>query len=206
MLKWIVAAIGIFVVSLAISGAHMYLSDAATRRPFDPKAYEQRRQISIQYEPVSLIRLLAEPEQYEGRKVRVSGFVTLGFEDCGLHIDETAYKAGLRRNALWLDRPNWLTEISARRLGHRYAEVAGTFKLEQLGHLGLYSGSLTDIRSIQPTYTSADYERMRLRVSREVLTREILSGWFLTIWGWMGLAALWTFTRSTSSERGRKPH
>ena len=195
MLKWILAAIGVVVLSLAISVAHMHLSSCPPRFPYDAAALERNRQIQLQYEPVSLIGPLATPERYDGHKVLVSGFVTLGFEDLGLHLDENAYEAGLRKNALWLERPDWLSTTAARRLNRRYGEVAGTFAATQHGMYHLYSGTLTELRRIEPTYTQSDYERWRLRESHALLMQHFFSGWFLTLVGWFALAALWAVTR-----------
>lgn len=195
MLKWIIAAIGVLVLSLAISAAHMHLSSASARRPHDAVAFERHRQIELQYEPVSLVRLLAAPERYDGRKVRVSGFMTLGFEDLGVHLDEDAYEAGLRMNALWLDRPNWLTPTATRNLNRRYGEVAGTFDASEHGHMGAYAAALTDLRRIEPIFTESDYQRSRVRERHAVLMQFIFSGWFLTLVGWVALATLWALTR-----------
>lgn len=195
MLKWIIAAIGVLVLSLAISSAHMHLSSASSRRPHDAAAFERNRQIEVQYEPVSLVRLLAAPERYDGRKVRVSGFVTLGFEDLGVHLDKNAYEAGARMNALWLDPPKWLTPRATRKLDRRYGEIAGTFDATEHGHMGLYAAALTDLRRIEPTLTESDYQRFRVREGHAVLVQSVFSGWFLTLVGWVALATLWAITR-----------
>jgi hypothetical protein len=197
MLKWFLAAIGIAVLSMAISAAHMHLSSSPSRRPYDAAAEELSQQVNLQYEPVSLISLFAAPERYDGRKVRVGGFVTLGFEDLGLHLDASSYQAGLRRNALRLDRPDWLTAAATRRLNRRYGEVAGTFEASDQEKYG-YSGTLTQLRRIRPTFTQSDFMRWRMRSSREVLMQELLSGWFLSLVGWMALATLWALTRRGS--------
>lgn len=195
MLRWMLAAIGIVMLSFAISAGSMHLLDISSRRPFDPQAYERTRQINLQYAPVSLVTLLANPERYDGHKVLVSGFVTLDFEDTGLHLDRAAYEAGLRKNALWLDRPAWLNARETRQLNRHYASVAGTFKTSNLGHMDLYSGTLTQLRQIHPTYTMADHGQRGLRESRNLLFQQLLSGWFLTSVGWMGLWMYWALNR-----------
>ena len=165
MLKWILAAAAILVLSMATAAAYMHLSGTPAPYRYDAAAFERERQIGLQYEPVSLVSLLAVPERYDGHKVLVSGFVTLGFEDFGLHLDKSAYEAGLRRNALWLDPPDWLSAAEARRLSRRYGEVAGTFDVSRHGHMGVYSGALVDLRRIEPAFTQSDYQRLRLRES-----------------------------------------
>ena len=195
MFRWIAAAVGVFVLSIAISAASMHLDSMSTRRTFDAAGYERDRQIMLQYEAVSIMQVLATPERYDGRKVRVSGFVTLGFEDLGLHMDESAYLAGIRKNALWLDNPDWLTPKAARQLNRRYAEVAGTFKASRLGQYDLYSGTLTDLRRVVPTMTDSGYRRFRNDEWHGALMQHFLSGWFLTLVGWMALTVLWLARR-----------
>ena len=197
MFKWILAAIAIPVLSMAISAAYMHLSSSRAPYHYNAATFERGRQIDLQYEPVALVSLLADPEQYDRHKVLVSGFVTLGFEDFGLHLDKSAYEAGLRRNALWLDRPDWLSAGEARRLSRRYGEVAGTFDVSRHGHMGAYTGALIQLRRIEPTFTQSDYQRVRLRESREVLLQAIVSGGFLTFVGWGALGILALGRRAT---------
>jgi hypothetical protein len=123
MVKWIAAAIAIFVLSVAVSAANLHLSRDHAPPPAAVNS-ALYKEIKREYQPVSLVALLASPERFDGHKVRVSGFITLGFEDLGLHLDKNAYDAGLRSNALWLDRPAWLSSRAARRLNGRYGEIA----------------------------------------------------------------------------------
>jgi hypothetical protein len=190
MLKWILAALAIPILSLAISVGSMRLMEPAPHR-FDPKASERAWQIDQQYEDLSLVTVLANPQRYDGHKVRVSGFATLTFEDYSLHLDRAAYEAGLPKNALWVTPPRWLDAQQARKLNRRYASVAGTFDASEHGHGGLYSGALTDVQQIRRTFTQADYQRWLQRNSRYVLAESFLSGWFLTLVGWFGLWAYW---------------
>ncbi|MDZ4318622.1 MAG: hypothetical protein U1A07_07230 [Phenylobacterium sp.] len=203
MLRWIIAGLGVVAISVAISSVHMHLSSTPPR-PYDAAAYELDRQISLAYEPISIITLLAAPERFDGRKVQVSGFVTLGFEDLGVHLDASSYEAGLHKNALWLHRPGWLTSAAARRLDRRYGEVAGTFeasvhgRCERLMHCSRFSGALTDIRRIKPTFTRSDWDKLRVRKGSEFLAQTLLSGWFLTLVGWTALAMIWLLRRRES--------
>lgn len=195
MVKWILAAVGVVVLSLAISAWHTHLSSSPRPYRHDAAAFERDRQIQMQYEQVSLVALLADPERYDGRKVLVSGFVTLEFEGSGLHLDKNAYEAGLRRNALWLDPPKWLSAESARRLDRRYGDVAGTFDASEHGHMGAYTGALVQLRRIRPTFTQSDYQQWRLREQDDMLMQTLFSGWFLIFVGWCGLGLIWLVTR-----------
>lgn len=197
MRSWILAAIAVVVLSLVISGTYGYLSNYRPSRPVDAAAYERNRQIILQYERVSLVRLLAAPERYEGRKVEVAGFVTLQSEGNGLHLDKDAYEAGLRKNAIWIDtRGLPASQINRNHL--RYGEVAGTFTASSLGQYSSYSGTLTQVRRIRPTYTLSDYARYRFELKADWLVSRVLSAPFLILAGWTGLILLWLFRRRKS--------
>ena len=198
MFRWILAAIGILVLSTAISAGVQHLDNVSSPIPFDPQAYERLRQIDLQYEDVSLVGLLANPERYDGRKVRASGFLTLEFEGVGLHLDRTSYEAGLLKNAIRLETPRWLNARDKQRLDRRYAIVAGTFESLKLGDHSLYAGRLNQLRLIRPTHTRTDFAQWRLREKTAVLNQTLLSGWFLTVVGWTGLLLFWMLTKRRS--------
>lgn len=46
------------------------------------------------YEAVPLIRLLATPERYVGKKICTTGYLLLKYEDYGLYLSEDEYKKG----------------------------------------------------------------------------------------------------------------
>ena len=197
MFRWALAAIGILVLSTAISVAAQQLIVPSPTR-FGPQAYERVRQIDLQYQEVPFVRLLANPERYNGRKVRVSGFVTLAFEGTGLHLDRTSYEAGLRKNAIWLERPRWLNARDTQRLDRRNATVAGTFEAMNFGHYGLYAGTLIQLRLISPIRTAADHTQWLMREKAAAVNQALLSSWFLTVVGWTGLWVLWMLTKRRS--------
>lgn len=109
-------------------------------------------------EPVSLVALLANPTHYDGRTVRVDGFLNLEFEGNALYLDGAAFEAALARNAIWIDLPPAFDKRLARRLNRRYSTVEGVFVASEHGHMGAYSGTLTDVRRIVPLMTRADFE------------------------------------------------
>jgi hypothetical protein len=192
MLRWILAALAVPVFSAAIWAAYARL---VINSPERGPTYAVGQTDHANYEAVPLVRLLATPERYDGRRVRVEGYLTLGFEDAGLHPDRTSYEGGLRKNAMWVDRPTWLTRKDEQKLTRRYAEVAGVFDADGEGHLGLYSGALTEVRGIGRLLTHQEYERMRLRWPRHALFERVLSPFFLATLGWTGLAIFWLARR-----------
>lgn len=196
MFRWILAAIAVPALSVAIWLAYAGLViNAREAPPVFAGAPGVHRGDYHNYESVPLVRLLVTPERYDGRRVRVEGYLTLHFEGTAVHLDRTAYEAGLSKNAIWLDRPQWLTHSDERRLTRNYAEIAGVFRASEHGHLGDFSGALTEVRGIGRSLTQQDYERMRLRWSRNALLGTALSPWLLTLVGWTALATFWLMRR-----------
>ena len=52
---------------------------------------------------VSIVNLIATPEKYDGKLVRIFGFVKLEFEGTGIYLTEADLKNYLGKNGLWLD-------------------------------------------------------------------------------------------------------
>ena len=103
-------------------------------------------------EDVSLIKLIATPERYNGKWVRVMGVCNFAFEGNGLFLSQEDRKHGFCRNAIWAcydtlgARPYDLAFWS--KFQGRCVLVEGHFDARSAGHMGLYSGALTNVNRI----------------------------------------------------------
>src|SRR4051794_39863871 len=104
MRQWVLAVIAVLLIAAAPS----------------------RRWDEPQSEDVSLVALVANPAAYDGRRLRVVGFVSLEFEDSALYLDKDDFNAIVLRNAIWVDPPVCLDASARRRLSRHYAVVEGT--------------------------------------------------------------------------------
>lgn len=95
---------------------------------------------------VSLITLIANPDRYEGRVVRVIGFVQLEFEGNAIYLHEEDFRRAITDNALWLDAPKNFRGYEA----GSYAIVEGTFTSKQHGHMGMFSGEIMNVTRLEP--------------------------------------------------------
>ena len=59
----------------------------------------------IAAEDVSLIQLIANPQAYDGKAIRIIGFVHLEFEAQVIYLHEEDFHHGLNRDGLWIDLP-----------------------------------------------------------------------------------------------------
>lgn len=102
-------------------------------------------------ETVSLISLIATPEKYNQKRIRVIGYFNLEFEGNALYLSKEDYTLGIDKNGLWIDREN--IKIASKdyiRCNKQYVILEGTFQTDDKGHEDSYSGSITKITRIEP--------------------------------------------------------
>ena len=100
-----------------------------------------------------MVELIARPEVYHGRAVRVIGFVNFEFEGNGLYLSREDWQQSIYRNGLWIDAPRSAQTESGRPapdLNQRYVIVEGTFNATHGGHLGAWSGAIEHVTRLDP--------------------------------------------------------
>ena len=91
---------------------------------------------------VSLIRIIADPDAFDGEYVRVQGFYRYEFEGTAIYVHRADYEHALYRNGLWV--------TSGPDLDQQYVLLEGRFSAARRGHLGLWSGSIEDVTRMIP--------------------------------------------------------
>jgi hypothetical protein len=94
---------------------------------------------------VSLVQLIANPQEYDGKFVRVIGFVSVEHEGTAVYLHQEDYKYDITENAVWLD----IDFQRNKKFDQRYALIEGTFDAKHSGHKRLFSGSLKDVKRLQ---------------------------------------------------------
>src|SRR5258708_16688216 len=61
----------------------------------------------------ALVELIARPELYDGKRVRVIGFVNFEFEGNGLYVSREDWQRSINRNGVWVDPPPRYKSCSA---------------------------------------------------------------------------------------------
>jgi hypothetical protein len=118
---------------------------------------------------VSLVRLIARPEPYHGKRVRVSGFLHQKFEDSALYLSKADADHLITANAIWVryDPKVQLEpeEGSAKDLDYfdgRPVMLEGIFNMNQHGHRGAFSGVLERVvRVLEESRTYDGRERFK---------------------------------------------
>jgi hypothetical protein len=96
---------------------------------------------------VSMLRVVAAPEQFHGKVIRVLGFFRCEFEGTVIHPYREDYERALIPNGIWADVP--LEDPRCKDLSMGYVLVEGVFDAKKKGHMGMWSGSLTKISRMQ---------------------------------------------------------
>lgn len=98
---------------------------------------------------VSMVQLLSNPEQYNGKKVRVVGYLWIEFEGTALYFHKEDKVNSLTKNAIALNLPEKAIKDGKQLSGH-YALIEGVFDSSDTGHMGLYSGTIHSIQRTAP--------------------------------------------------------
>jgi hypothetical protein len=98
-----------------------------------------------QPEFVSMISLIATPTQFDGKLVRVIGFLVADFEATGLFLAEPDARNAVTKNGIWLE----IEASDHASFSHSYVIVEGTFDSESRGHLSMWSGTLRNVTRLQ---------------------------------------------------------
>ena len=96
---------------------------------------------------VSLLELVARPELFDGKRVRVTGYVHLEFEGNALYLSRHDLDHHQYANGVWVE---FETGLASKLCQDRYVIIEGRFSSEDRGHLGMWSGAIREISLCQP--------------------------------------------------------
>ena len=100
---------------------------------------------------VSLVNLIATPDIYHEKIVRVIGVFRLRFEGNALFLSQDDYKHNIHKNSIWIspDLKALKSDLSTlQQLNGQYVLIEGTFDKNKTEHMGLNSGSLQKVTRI----------------------------------------------------------
>ncbi len=92
----------------------------------------------------SLLRILASPDSFHGKEIQVIGFLDLAFEGTALYLHREDLAYGVLGNSIWVNVSSEMHK-RAKVLNRKYVIIRGTFDANNHGHMGLFSGALTNI-------------------------------------------------------------
>ncbi|WP_299223868.1 hypothetical protein [uncultured Psychroserpens sp.] len=113
---------------------------------------EKVNSVQNEFEVVSLIDLIANPEKYDGRKVMIKGYLNFSNEGHAIYLSKGDFDYGHYKNALYINISD--AEIIKRKINYTdnaHGTIIGIFSKDDLGHRRLFSGSLKKIEIIEWT-------------------------------------------------------
>ena len=97
---------------------------------------------------VTLVQLIANPEKFDGKLIRVIGFLRLEFEGNVLYLHREDYENAILGNGIWVDvTPAIMKQYAT--LNMSYVLLEGIFSARDKGHMGMWSGSIRQVRRAQ---------------------------------------------------------
>jgi len=86
-----------------------------------------------------MVQILANPDKYDGKRVRFVGYVVVEFECHAIFVDQESYKHGILMNSVGL-----LHDFGKRRTkaDKKYCLIEGVYKATPVGYRGAHNGSL----------------------------------------------------------------
>jgi hypothetical protein len=100
---------------------------------------------------VSLIQLIANPQTYDGKRVRVIGYLHLEFETEAIYLHREDFEQRINQNAVWLELPANLTKSQKEAVNDKYVICTGVFKAIEGVTLGGFPGEIKDVNRLEPT-------------------------------------------------------
>ena len=100
---------------------------------------------------VSLLQLIATPAAFDGKYVRVIGFVCIEHEGTAIYLHREDSEHMLTNNGLWLAgvAETAVEGSKEAEVKDRYALIEGRFTAKNKGHRGLWSDAIEDITRMQ---------------------------------------------------------
>jgi hypothetical protein len=80
--------------------------------------------------PTSLVQLLATPEKFDGKLVRIVGFLVLDSEGDGLYLHKEDFANGIDSNAVLIERTQKMLE-DRENLEFSYVLLVGVFQISE---------------------------------------------------------------------------
>jgi hypothetical protein len=96
----------------------------------------------------SIVRLLADPEAYNRKKVHVMGYYASGRNQSGIFLTKEAAETGNVQLAIWVSFPDPAFSIGSEEVERGFVEVTGIFRPDRHGHVGMWPAEIDSVESL----------------------------------------------------------
>ena len=104
-------------------------------------------------ETISLITLIANPEKFHNKSVRVQGYFMFEHDGNAIYISKSDYTNGLMKNGVFLQIDKNILDKMGIEMPYRgYITIEGIYNKNLNGSYGFFSGTIENIRNVQRMY------------------------------------------------------
>jgi len=107
-------------------------------------------------ENVSIVQLIANPKEFDHKRVQIIGYLRLEFEGDVIYLQEDDHRFAITKNGLWVDLPKEITPKQIAAVNNKYVICDGLFIAGEHGHMGSSSGTIKEISRLQIWVDPAD--------------------------------------------------
>ena len=101
-------------------------------------------------EEVSIVQLIANPKAYDGKTVRIIGFLHLGGDERAIYLHNEDYLYGITKDSLSIDvTSNDVSREKFNTINHQYVICTARFVANMHGAAGSNSGALTNVTDLE---------------------------------------------------------
>ncbi len=133
----------------------MFIVSAAAQQG----GYNNLRGVAVG-ERTSVIRILSNPDSFDGKRVWIEGFLHFEFEDSAIYLHQVDSDNMLSQNAIWIDLPSDMSRELADKLNNHYVHCEGKFSAKNHGHMGAFGGELSDVHWLEISLSRAALEKI----------------------------------------------
>ena len=117
-----------------------------------------------------MIQLIANPQAYDGKTVRIIGFLHLEFEGNVIYLHNEDFRHGLTKNGLWIEIPKDMTKEQMKAVNDQYVICTARFVAKMHGHMGMNSGEVANVTRLEvlariPRSTSSSSPEAQVEVN-----------------------------------------
>jgi hypothetical protein len=97
---------------------------------------------------VSMVQLIANPENWHNQAVRLSGFMHVHFEGTGIYLSREHANYLNSRNGLWVsfDSGDWSAHgMIPQQFDRKHVLIEGIFDRDDHGHMGAWAGAVRSV-------------------------------------------------------------
>ncbi len=95
---------------------------------------------------IPFIRLITNPEKYQGKTIQIKGYLNIEFEGEAIYFHQEDYVRSMTENSLWVEFSKDITDKkNVSDYSKKYVIIVGTFEMNSRGHMGIFGGTMKNI-------------------------------------------------------------